>query len=113
MASKKAIIDVDGREIAISNADKVLFPRDGITKGDLIEYYRRVAPYMLPHILGRPLTPIRHPDGIDKFGFFQKSVGDYFPDWIHRVTVDKEDGTVTHPLADDAATLSILRTRRP
>jgi bifunctional non-homologous end joining protein LigD len=60
---------------------------------------------MLPHIRGRPLTFIRHPDGISKFGFFQKSVSDYFPDWIHRVTVGKEGGTVTHPLADDAAAL--------
>ena len=105
MAAKKSRIEVDGREVDVSNVDKVLFPDDGITKGDLIEYYRKIAPYMLPHILGRPLTMIRHPDGIAKQGFFQKSISDYFPDWIHRVTVSKEDGTVTHPLADHAAAL--------
>jgi bifunctional non-homologous end joining protein LigD len=104
----RAGIRVDGRDVDISNPDKVLFPEDGITKAELVGYYRRIADFMLPHIRGRPLTLIRHPDGIRKQGFFQKSVSDYFPEWIERVTVEKEDGTVTHPLAADAATLAYL-----
>lgn len=104
----KKSVRVDGREIAVSNLDKVLFPDDGITKAQVIEYYRKIAPFMLPHVQGRPLTLIRYPDGIGKHGFYQKSVSDYFPAWIDLVTVDKEDGTVTHPLANNAATLVYL-----
>jgi bifunctional non-homologous end joining protein LigD len=104
----KKTIEVEGWEIALSNQDKVIFPRDGITKAHLVDYFRKIAPYMLPHTRNRPLTLIRYVDGIAKKGFYQKSVSDYFPEWLERVTVDKEDGTVTHPLANDAATLVYL-----
>ena len=94
--------------MAVSNPDKVLFPDDGVTKAELISYYLRIAPVMLPHVRGRPLTLVRYPKGIRQQGFFQKGVSDYFPGWIGRVEVTKEDGTVIHPLADDAATLAYL-----
>ena len=70
----------------ISHPDKVLFPDDGITKADLVDYYRQVAPLMLPLVSGRPVTMQRFPNGIGRGGFLQKQVGDYFPDWIERVT---------------------------
>ncbi|GAB3671478.1 non-homologous end-joining DNA ligase [Salinisphaera aquimarina] len=94
--------------VDIANADKIFFPDAGISKGDLAAYYRRIAATMLPHIAGRPLTLNRFPDGIDGVHFIQKNVADHYPGWIDRVTVDKEDGTITHPLADDADTLVYL-----
>jgi len=72
--------------VKITHPDKVLFPDDGITKADLIDYYRTVAAVMLPLISGRPVTMQRFPNGIGRGGFLQKQVGEYFPDWIERVT---------------------------
>lgn len=99
---------VDGHTIGLSNLDKVLFPQSGITKGDLVEYYRRIAQVALPHYRDRPLTMQRFPDGIGKDGFYQKDIPDYFPDWIDRVRLDKEGGTVTHAVANNSATLVYL-----
>lgn len=99
---------VDGREVALSSLNKVLFPGSGITKGDLIDYYRRIAPVALPYFRDRPLSMQRFPDGIAAEGFFQKNVADYFPDWIGRVTLPKEGGSVTYVVANDAATLVYL-----
>ncbi|WP_030294821.1 non-homologous end-joining DNA ligase [Streptomyces katrae] len=93
------------RTVGIGRPGKVLFPDDGITKADLADYYRTVAPRMLPHLRGRPLMLERHPDGIDGPAFMQKDVPDHFPDWIHRVELPKEDGTVTYAVCDDTATL--------
>jgi bifunctional non-homologous end joining protein LigD len=72
--------------VQVTHPEKVLFPDDGITKGELVDYYRTVAPRMLPLIAGRPVTMQRFPDGIGKGGFLQKQVGRHFPDWIERVT---------------------------
>ncbi|MFD9633300.1 non-homologous end-joining DNA ligase [Streptomyces violascens] len=96
------------RAVEINRPDKVLFPEDGITKADLAEYYRGVARKMLPHLHGRPLMLERHPDGIDGESFMQKDVPDYFPDWVDTAELPKEDGTVTHVLCDDTATLLYL-----
>ena len=72
--------------VKITHPDKVLFPDDGITKADLADYYRSVAPVMLPLVSGRPVTMQRFPNGIGKGGFLQKQIGEYFPEWIERVT---------------------------
>jgi bifunctional non-homologous end joining protein LigD len=72
--------------VKITHPDKVLFPDDGITKADLVAYYQEVAPVMIPLISGRPVTMQRFPNGIGRPGFLQKQIGDYFPDWIERVT---------------------------
>jgi len=101
-------ISLDGHDIEISHEDKRLFPEDGITKGDLIYYYQRVAPTMVRHLRGRPLVMHRFPDGIEREGFYQKNASDYFPGWIERVTVEKEGGTVEHVECDDAASLIYL-----
>jgi len=108
MTALKGVVRVDRREIEISRPEKVLFPEDGITKGELIEYYARIAPHMLPHVCDRPLTLERYPNGIDSKRFFQKEVSSYFPDWIRRVTVKKVGGTVTHVVCNDTATLVYL-----
>jgi bifunctional non-homologous end joining protein LigD len=101
----EGVIRVDRREIAISRPEKVLFPEVEITKGDLIEYYARIASKMVPHLRDRPLTLERYPNGINTKRFFQKEVSSYFPDWIRRVTVKKVGGTVTHVVCNDTATL--------
>jgi bifunctional non-homologous end joining protein LigD len=101
-------IEIDGHEISLSNTDKILFPQAKATKGDLIDYYREIAPTMLPHIAGRPLSFQRYPDGIDAGGFMQKNASDYFPDWIRRARLAKEDGEVEHVVAENAATLVYL-----
>jgi bifunctional non-homologous end joining protein LigD len=103
---------VDGHEIDLSNPDKTLFPAewdDGpITKVDLVDYYRRVADTMLPHLRYRAVVMTRYPDGIAGEGFYQKHVPDYFPDWVRRAELPKENGTVAHAVCDDAATLVYL-----
>lgn len=101
-------ITVGGHSIELSNRGKVFFPESGLTKGDLVEYYHRIAEVALPHYRDRPLTMQRFPDGIGEEGFFQKDVPDYFPDWVERVTLDKENGTVNYVLANNAATLVYL-----
>ncbi|MFD4630636.1 non-homologous end-joining DNA ligase [Streptomyces sp. NPDC058284] len=99
---------VGRRTVEVKRPEKTLFPEDGITKADLVEHYRRVAPRMLPELRGRPLMLERMPDGIDGDRFYQKEVSDYFPDWIHRAAVPKENGEVTHVLCEDTATLAYL-----
>jgi bifunctional non-homologous end joining protein LigD len=89
----------------ITHPEKVLFPADGITKGDLAAYYEAVAPVMIPHIKNRPVTMERFPAGIGKKGFIQKDVSKGFPDWLERVEVPKKDGVVHHPLVTDTRSL--------
>jgi bifunctional non-homologous end joining protein LigD len=105
MAAEAALVRIGRHEIEITRPEKILFPEDGITKGELIEYYARIAPRMLPHLRNRPLTLERYPDGIHKQRFFQKEVSSYFPAWIRRVTVKKVGGTVNHLVSNDSATL--------
>jgi bifunctional non-homologous end joining protein LigD len=83
----------DGRELKLSNLDKVFFPVEGITKGDLIEYYRGVAPVLVPHLEDRPFTMIRYPDGIEGGHFFQKDAPTHLPEWIptHRALVSTRE----------------------
>ena len=99
---------VEDRTVKLSNPQKVLFPAAGLTKADLIDYYRRVAPVMLPHLAGRPLSFERYPEGIAAEGFMQKNASDYFPSWIRRVRLAKQDGVVDHVVAEDPAALIYL-----
>ncbi|MFG2024976.1 non-homologous end-joining DNA ligase [Streptomyces sp. NPDC048825] len=100
------------RTVEVHRPDKVLFPGEGrakeYTKDDLVSYYREVAPFMLPHLRGRPLMLERHPDGLDGPRFMQKNLQPHDPDWINRIEVPKEGGTVCHPVCDDTATLLYL-----
>src|SRR4051795_1988438 len=101
-------LKIGRRTVGISHPDKVLFPREGLTKSALARHYEAVAPAMLPYVSERPLALQAFPNGIEQHGFFMKAVPDYFPEWVHRVTVPKKGGTVTHALANDAATLVYL-----
>ena len=89
----------------ITHPEKILFPGDGITKGELASYYEMIAPVMLPHLRRRPVTMERYHRGIAAPGFFQKDVSKGFPDWLERVEVPKKDGTVHHPIANNIRSL--------
>jgi bifunctional non-homologous end joining protein LigD len=91
--------------VVVSHPEKVLFPADGITKGELAAYYEAIAPVMLPHLRGRPVTMERFPAGIGRPGFIQKDVSKGFPSWLKRVEVPHKAGSVHYPLADDARSL--------
>ncbi len=94
--------------VELDNIDKIFFPDAGITKGDLADYYHRVAPVMLPHARDRPVTLNRFPDGIDGIHFIQKAVQSHYPGWLERVTVAKEDGELVQPLINSADALVYL-----
>lgn len=89
----------------ITHPEKVLFPDDGITKGELAAYYEAIAPVMVPHVRGRPITMERFPSGIGQKGFLQKDVSKGFPPWLERVEVPKKDGVVHHPIVTDTRSL--------
>jgi bifunctional non-homologous end joining protein LigD len=89
----------------ITHPEKVLFPEDGITKGELAAYYQSVAALMIPHVRGRPVTLERFPQGIGEKGFIQKDVARGFPEWLERVEVPKKGGTVRHVLINDTRSL--------
>jgi bifunctional non-homologous end joining protein LigD len=82
MTPKKIAVQVDGRELTLSNLDKVLYPRHGFTKGEVIDYYTRVAPVLLPHLADRPATRKRFPDGVDGTSFFEKNAPSNTPEWV-------------------------------
>jgi bifunctional non-homologous end joining protein LigD len=89
----------------ITHPEKVLFPDDGITKGEVAAYYEAIAPLMVPHIRNRPVTMERFPAGIGQKGFLQKDVSKGFPDWLERVEAPKKGGSVHYPLVCDTRSL--------
>jgi bifunctional non-homologous end joining protein LigD len=99
---------VAGRTIEVSHPDKMMFPDDGITKGDLVEYYAQVAEVMVPHVRDRPLTQHQFPGGLGGGGFWRKQIAGHFPEWIDRVTVETHDGTQQQILANEPAVLAYL-----
>ncbi|HZZ64643.1 MAG TPA: hypothetical protein VFE17_04025, partial [Candidatus Baltobacteraceae bacterium] len=107
MAQAKERMAIGGRTLEISNASKVLWPRDGYTKGDLIAYYRSVSKWLIPHLADRPLTLQRWPDGIDHQSFFEKQAPRFKPDWIPTVALaaDQNSRKISYMLCNDEATL--------
>ncbi len=104
----KETLEIGGRSLSLSNRDKVLWPQDGYTKGDLVAYYRSVAPYLLPHLEERPLTLQRYPDGIDGESFYEKNASRFLPAWVPTVETKSDFGrhpSVRFILCNDEATL--------
>src|SRR2546430_14717900 len=106
----KVPVEVDGRTLTLTNLGKVLYPDSGFTKAEVLDYYQRVAPALLPHIAGRPLTLKRYPEGVDGEAFFQKHVTAHRPDWIRTATVESDSSrargtTVTYLVVDDLPAL--------
>ncbi len=111
MSASKVEVNVDGRTLNLSNQDKVLFPRDGYTKGDLVRYYRDVAPFILPHLRDIPLTLQRYPDGVDAQSFFEKHLPRGLPSWVPTVPVSSPGGrreTTQYMVCNDEATLTFV-----
>ena len=104
-------ISVAGRRLDVTHPDRILFPDARKTKRDLVDYYARIAEIALPHWRGRPVTMQRFPDGVDRDGFYQKNAPEYFPDWIRRAELVKENGTTTYVVASEAATMAYLATQ--
>lgn len=109
MADKSRTIEIDGHCVELGNEDKVIFPGDRITKGDLIAHYREVASVMLPHAKGRALTLHRFPDGIGKEGFYQQQRPDYFPSWVGSLRVARAGGgSIEHTICENGAAIVYL-----
>jgi bifunctional non-homologous end joining protein LigD len=100
-------VTVGGRELTVSNLEKVLFPESGFTKGELIDYYAKIAPAMLPHLEDRPLTMKRYPDGVEKAFFYEKHVPAHAPSWVRTLTVPSAEGegAVEYAVVSDLPTL--------
>ena len=99
----------DPDEVALTHPDRVVFEADGLTKGDVVRYYREVAPRMVPHLRGRPLSLERFRATIDAGGFFQQSAASHFPEWVPRIEVRRRDGKPgLHPGCDSPAALVYL-----
>jgi len=108
MAARGQLVDVDGRQLRLTNLDKVLYPAAGTTKGEVIDYYSRVAAVMLPHLRGRPVTRLRWPEGTGHEPFFAKDLEAGAPHWLARRAVDHSGGAKDYPLVDDLAGLVYL-----
>ena len=100
-------VTADGRRLKLSNFDKVLYPKNGFTKGRLVEYYARIAPALLPHLHDRPLTLKRYPDGVEADHFYEKQCPSHRPEWVETASVrsERERRTIDYCLANDLPTL--------
>lgn len=101
------VVDIQGRHLKLTNLEKVLYPAAGFTKGQVIDYYARIAPVMVPHLAGRPLTLKRYPNGVDEEYFFEKNATKHRPDWIQTTPVWSEGNhrTIHYLLANDLPTV--------
>ncbi len=98
--SEKVTVDVDGRHLTLSNLTKVLYPEAGFTKGEIIEYYSRIAPILLPHLADRPLTVKRYPNGVEQHFFFEKNATRGKPDWVRTVRLPVPGSTKNRETID-------------
>ncbi len=108
--TQKVRVEVEGRALTLTNLDKVLYPETGFTKGQVIDYYRRIAPVLLPHIAGRPLTLKRYPDGVHSAYFYEKNAPSHRPPWLPTARIaspgsTRTRDTVRYVVAGDLPTL--------
>jgi bifunctional non-homologous end joining protein LigD len=105
--SKKAELEVDGKTLTVSNLDKVLYPDVGFTKANVIDYYAKIAPVLLPYLKNRPITLKRYPDGVDGFFFYEKQCPSHRPKWVKttRVASERESGHIDYCVINDLPTL--------
>jgi bifunctional non-homologous end joining protein LigD len=110
MTTDKVPVTVDGHSLTLTNLAKVLYRDDGFTKAEVLDYYQRISPVLLPHVAGRPMTLKRYPEGVDGQSFFQKHAPAGTPDWIRTTDIESRStrgrgGMVTHVVIDDLAAL--------
>jgi bifunctional non-homologous end joining protein LigD len=105
--SKPEVVEIQGKHLSLTNLDKVLYPATGFTKGQVIDYYARIAPVLLPHLAGRPLTLKRYPEGVDKEYFFEKNATKHRPEWVKTAPIWSEGNqrNINYILANDLPTL--------
>jgi len=105
--STAPVVEIEGRQLKLSNLDKVLYPATGFTKGQVIDYYAHIAPVLVPHLAGRPLTLKRYPNGVDTQYFFEKNATAHRPEWVKTAPIWSEGNsrTVNYILADDLPTV--------
>jgi bifunctional non-homologous end joining protein LigD len=105
--STSPVVEIEGRQLKLSNLDKVLYPATGFTKGQIIDYYAHIAPVLVPHLAGRPLTLKRYPNGVDTQYFFEKNATAHRPEWVKTAPIWSEGNsrTVNYILADDLSTV--------
>jgi bifunctional non-homologous end joining protein LigD len=101
----RVTVDVAGKQLSLSNLDKVMYPAVGFTKGHVIDYYTRVAPAVLPHLQDRPLTLKRYPNGVEGGHFYEKQCPSHRPDWVRSEPVELSSKTINFCVCDDLATL--------
>lgn len=112
MEPVEEVLQIGRHRVELSHLDRVLFPDTGLTKGDLVSYYQRIAGTMLPHLRQRPISMERRPGGLEGRGFYQKQAPEHFPDWIQHQTIElRQGGSREHLVCDDAATLVFLANR--
>ncbi len=109
-SSARVTVEVEGRQLSLSNLDKVLYPEVGFTKGEVIDYYTRVAPVLLPHLRDRAATRVRFPDGVDGGSFFEKNAPKHTPAWVRTVTLPapgstKDRDEIRYVVVEDVPTL--------
>jgi bifunctional non-homologous end joining protein LigD len=106
-SGKKQTVEIQGKHLSLSNLDKVLYPAVGFTKGQVIDYYARIAPAVLPHLKDRPLTLKRYPEGVDGFHFYEKNAPKHRPEWVQTAKVwsPGNDRWIHYVLCNDLATL--------
>jgi bifunctional non-homologous end joining protein LigD len=102
---KRVHVEVEGRELSLSNLDKVLYPKAGFTKGQVIDYYTRIAPVVVPHLRDRMLTLKRYPNGVESGFFYEKQCPKHRPDWVATETVEFGSKTIDFCVANDLPTL--------
>jgi bifunctional non-homologous end joining protein LigD len=105
VASTRVEVDVQGHRLSLSNLDKVLYPAVGFTKGQVIDYYTRVAPAVLPHLRDRPLTLKRYPNGVEGGHFYEKNAPSHRPDWVEVAPIELRSKTIEFVLCNDLPTL--------
>jgi len=105
--SKPSVVEIEGKHLSLTNLDKVLYPATGFTKGQVIDYYARIAPVLLPHLKDHPLTLKRYPGGVDEEYFFEKNATKHRPDWVKTAPIWSEGNqrNVNYILANDLPTL--------
>jgi bifunctional non-homologous end joining protein LigD len=102
---RRVAVEVEGRQLSLSNLDKVLYPAVGFTKGQVIDYYTRIAPYVLPHLRDRPLTLKRYPNGVEGGYFYEKQCPSHRPEWVRSESIEMSSKTIDFCVCDDLPTL--------
>ncbi len=108
MSPERVLTEIDGRELSLSNLDKVLYPKTGFTKSQVIDYYARVAEFMLPHVQNRPTTLRRYPNGVEGMSFYEKHASEHQPGWIQTIEVPSKSGEhepIEYTIVSDRPTL--------